>query len=159
MGVKGAQDEFQQAMSETFGDIKKVLSISEDTVIVGFEEDGSDHDKALLERARSKNGKFSLDKLVVRAQEIFLWSYHKRWSETRPKDRGDRPDEVTKRRKTTSEFPGASKLLKFSPQLAMLTKPLRDLLSTKTQFIWTEQEQMAFNIVKEEIGKAIVLKY
>ena len=41
----------------------------------------------------------------------------------------------------------------------MLTKPLRDLLSTKTQFICTEQEQMAFNSVKEKIGKAIVLKY
>ena len=41
----------------------------------------------------------------------------------------------------------------------MLIKPLQDLLSTKTQFIWTEQEQMAFNSIKEEIGKAIVLKY
>ena len=53
----------------------------------------------------------------------------------------------------------ANYLNKFSSQLAMLTKPLRDFLSTKTQFIWTEQEQMVFNSFKEEIGKAIVLKY
>ena len=58
MGVKSAQEEFQRAMFETFGDIMNVLSISDDTVIVGFEEGGSDHDKALkelLENARSKN--------------------------------------------------------------------------------------------------------
>ena len=49
MGVKSAQDEFQRAMFETFGDIKNVFSISDDTLIVGFEEDGCDHDKAVKE--------------------------------------------------------------------------------------------------------------
>ena len=78
MRVKSSQDEFQRAIFETFGDIKNVLSISDDTVIVGFEEDGSDHDKAfkeLLERTRSKNCKFNPDKLVVRAQEILFFGY------------------------------------------------------------------------------------
>ena len=166
MGVKNAQDEFQRAMFETFEDIKNVLSISDDTVIVGFEEDGSDHDKALkelLERARSKNCKFNPDKLVVRAQEILFFGH------IITKD-GVKPDpkkieaivqmKPPKDEKQLASFLGlANYLNKFLPQLAMLTKPLRDLLSTKTQFIWTEQEQIAFNSVKEEIGKATVLKY
>ena len=78
MGVKSAQNEFQRAMFETFGDIKNVRSVSDDTVIAGFEEDGSDHDKALkepLEKARSKNCKFNRDKLVVRAQEISFFGH------------------------------------------------------------------------------------
>ena len=78
MGDKSAQDEFQQALFETFGDIKNVLSISDDTVIFGFEEDGSDHDKAfkeILERARSKNCKFNPDKLVIHAQEILFFGH------------------------------------------------------------------------------------
>lgn len=48
---------FQRAMFENFGDIiKNVLSISDDTIVYGFEA-GSDHDATLteLERAREKN--------------------------------------------------------------------------------------------------------
>ena len=77
MGVKSAQGEFQRALFEPFGDMKNVLSIS-DIVIVGFEEDSSNHDKALkelLERARSKNHKFNPDKLVIHAQEISFFGH------------------------------------------------------------------------------------
>lgn len=131
MGVKSAQDEFQRAMFDAFGDIKNVLSISDDTVIVGFEEDGSDHDKALkelLERARSKNCKFNPDKLVVRAQEISFFGH------VISRD-GVKPDpkkieaivqmKPPKDEKQLTSFLGlANYLNKFSPHLAMLTKPL-----------------------------------
>ena len=166
MGVKSAQDKFQRAMFETFGDIKKVLSISDDIVIVEFEEDGSDHDKALkelLERAQSKKCKFNPDKLVVRAQEISFFGHILTRDGVKPD-----PNKIEaivqmkppKDKKQLASFLGlANYLNKFSPQLAMLTKPLQDLLLKKTQFIWTEREQMAFNSVKEEIGKTVVLKY
>ena len=166
MGVKSAQDEFQQAMFETFGDIKNVLSISDDTVIIGFEEDGSNHDKVLkelLERARSKNCKFNPDKLVVCAQEISFFGHIITRDGLKPdpkKIEAIAQMKPPKDEKRLARFLGiANYLNKFSPQLAMLTKPLQDLLLTKMQFIWTEQEQMAFNNVKEEIGKATVLKY
>lgn len=59
-------------MFENFGDIiKNVLSISDDTIVYGFEA-GSDHDATLteLERAREKNWKFNPDKLRIQASEI-----------------------------------------------------------------------------------------
>ena len=55
-----------------------ILQISDDTVIVGFEENSSNDDKALkklLERAQSKNSKFNPDKLVVRLKEISFFGH------------------------------------------------------------------------------------
>lgn len=65
-------------MSESFGDIKNVLSISDNTTVYGFEEDGSDHDAAFsefLERAREKNCKFNPDKLTMQASEILFFGH------------------------------------------------------------------------------------
>lgn len=73
MDLKCAQDKFQRAMFKNFGDIKNVLSILDDTIVYGFQEDGSDHDTALnelLKRAREKNCTFNLDKLNIWASEI-----------------------------------------------------------------------------------------
>ena len=47
MGIKCAQDEFQTAMKENFGNIKYILSFCDDMIVYGFKEDGSDHDQAL----------------------------------------------------------------------------------------------------------------
>ena len=53
-GLNCAQDVFQRKVDETFGDIPGVTGIADDIVVVGYQEDGKDHDanlKAVLERA------------------------------------------------------------------------------------------------------------
>ena len=80
MGIKCAQDEFQGAMEENFGDIKNVLSICDDMIVYGFEEDCSDHDKALRQLYDTRKG----EKLQIQPGEIcgkdiidiFLRSHH-----------------------------------------------------------------------------------
>ena len=42
-----------------------------------------------------------------------------------------------------------NQLGKFCPQIAELTKPLRDLLSAKNQWCWGETQQQAFSTIKE----------
>lgn len=72
MGVKCAQDEFQKAMKKNFGDLRNVLSICDDIIVYGFEEDGSDHDevlKQLMLRAREKNCKFNSEKFMAKTSE------------------------------------------------------------------------------------------
>ena len=52
---------------------KNVLSICDDMIVYGFEEDGSNHDKALRQlmlRTRERNCKFNPDKFVVKTSEM-----------------------------------------------------------------------------------------
>ena len=46
----------------------------------------------------------------------------------------------------------ANQLGKFSPKLAELTQPLRDLLSKKKSWVWGAGQQMAFEKVKKELS-------
>ena len=46
---------------------------------------------------------------------------------------------------------------KFSANLAELTKPLRDLLSKKNQWMWGPKQKDAFDQVKKELSKSPVL--
>ena len=48
-------------------------------------------------------------------------------------------------------------LNKFSPHLAEMSHPLRELLSPKNAWIWTANHEEAFHKVKEEISSPRVL--
>ena len=48
---------------------------------------------------------------------------------------------------------------KFCPQLADKTKPLRDLLSTKNQWIWEDPQDAAFQNVKDTLCSTQVLAH
>ena len=50
-----------------------------------------------------------------------------------------------------------NQLAKFSPNLADKTKPLRELLSSKSQWCWDEPQQRAFAEVKKVISQSPVL--
>ena len=89
MRVKRAKDEFPQTIFENFGNIKNVLSVSNFTIVYGFED--SDHDQALseiLQRSRERYFKFNPDKLVIRTSEILFFGH------IEPKD-GVKPDPKT----------------------------------------------------------------
>ena len=45
-----------------------------------------------------------------------------------------------------------NKLMKFCPNLAEHTKPLRDLLRTKTAWLWGPQQVDAFTYLKKELA-------
>ena len=46
---------------------------------------------------------------------------------------------------------------KFSPNLAYLTHPLRQLLSTKSMWMWGPDQDQAFTEIKTEMAKPTVL--
>ena len=48
-------------------------------------------------------------------------------------------------------------LSKFSPNLSQKIKPLRDLLSTKNEWLWEKCQQDAFTQIKEELSSTPVL--
>ena len=145
---------------------KNVLSICDDMIVYGFEEDGSDHDKALRQlmlRERERNCKFNPEKFVEKTSEIPFYSHIISKNVIKPDPKKVetivqmKPPEDEKQ--LTSFLGFVNYLNKFSPQLAALTKPLRDSISTKNDFIWSSPQQRAFEKVKEEIRKSTILRY
>lgn len=64
------------------------------------------------------------------------------------------PENVTELRR----FLGmTTQLSKFTPFLSETTKPLRDLLSTKTMWVWDEPQQTAFQQIKQQLSSTPVL--
>ena len=51
-----------------------------------------------------------------------------------------------------------NQLSKFTPHLSSMTKPLRDLLSTKNLWIWGPAQQ-AFHTIKQQLSSAPVLLF
>ena len=165
-GISCAQDEFQRAIDSTFGDIPNVLGIADDLVVVGFAEDGSDHDaslKAVLERARQRGPRLNEEKLIVRAREIPFFGHLVGAN-------GVRPDPSKIEAITRMEPPADEKQLqsflgmvnylnRFSPRLANLTAPLRALLKRDAEFSWGPEFQRAFDDTKVEIGKISSLQF
>ena len=50
-----------------------------------------------------------------------------------------------------------NQMIKFVPNLVDTTKPLRDLLSTKNQWVWEQLQEEAFNEAKTILSSAPVL--
>ena len=46
---------------------------------------------------------------------------------------------------------------KFAPNLAETTKPLRDLLNKKSQWVWDSTQEQAFQEVKQSLSSSLVL--
>ena len=46
---------------------------------------------------------------------------------------------------------------KFSPNIAEISKPLRELLSVKRAWLWGPEQDQAFNALKQELTKHTVL--
>lgn len=50
-----------------------------------------------------------------------------------------------------------NQLAKFTPQLSEGTKPLRELLSSKNQWLWSESQQQAFEAVQNMVTSDAIL--
>ena len=51
----------------------------------------------------------------------------------------------------------ANQLSKFTPNLAEIKKPLRDLLSKKNQWVWSHAQEQAFATVKQALMDSPIL--
>lgn len=165
-GLICAQDVFQKLIHDTFSDIPGVTGIADDIVIVGFKEDGSDHDQnfqAVMERARKRNIKFNEEKLILKQKSIPFYGHV-------ITDQGVKPDpqkvKAIQDMKAPTDVPTlrsflglANYMSRFTKELSTVTAPLRDLVKQSSEFIWDQQAEKAFEDVKESISKTTTLKY
>ena len=159
-GVSVAGDVFQRKLDECIGDIRNVYCIADDIMVVGYEEDHSDHDKALtnlFQRAEKCNLKFNLDKIQYKQKEVSFFGETYTTTGRKPdpgKVEAIRTMKQPENKKELQSFLGLCQYLtKFTPELASLSKPLRFLTRKNAIFEWTQQHTRAFERIKETLTK------
>ena len=78
-GISGASDVFQHKLDECIGDIRNVHCIADDIMIVDYETDHSDHDKALtnlFQKAERCNLKLNLEKSNTSSPQFHSLARH-----------------------------------------------------------------------------------
>ena len=164
MGSIIAQDVFQRKLDAIFLDIPGVTGIADDMVIYGKTD--LEHDKHLinfLNICRKNTLTLNPDKMQFRLPQVSFFGHQ--WSakglSPDPKKvaavkRMDLPEDV----ETMRSFLGLVNYLnRFSPRLAKLSEPLREVCRQDTEFQLTKSVHMAFSKTKEEISKNVTLPY
>ena len=165
-GLSCSSDMFQKKIDETYGDMPQVTGIADDLVIIGYDEDGADHDrnlKAFLERTREKGIKLNPDKCIIRCTRIPFYGMVTGANGLEPDPKkikaivDMKPPTCVK---DLQSFLGVVNYLSgFSPYVAELAAPLRKLLRTDSVFCWTPEYDRAFNAIKKEMASPKILKF
>ena len=164
MGSIVAQDVFQRKLDAIFLSIPGVTGIADDMIIYGKTD--QEHDQHLvnfLEVCRKNTLTLNPDKMQFRLPQVSFFGHQ--WSA-----RGLRPDPkkiaVVKRMELPQDvemmrsFLGLVNYLnRFSPHLAELSEPLRQICRQNMEFELTESVHVAFSLTREEISKNITLPY
>ena len=164
MGSIVAQDMFQRKLDAIFLDIPGVTGIADDMVIYGKTD--LEHDRHLinfLDICRKNTLTLNPDKMQFRLPQVSFFGHQ--WSakglSPDPKKvaavkRMDLPEDV----KTMQSFLGLVNYLnRFSPHLAELSEPLREVCRQDTEFQLTKSVHGAFSKTREEISKNVTLPY
>ena len=142
------------------------MIITDDIMVIGYQEDKWDHDKAftqLLETAKKNNIKLNFTKIQYKQKEVEFFS--KTYT-----TQGCKPNNTKVKAITEMSKPENLKdlqtflrmvqyLSKFSPRIAEITEPLRDLTKKHAPYAWGPEHNQAFNNIKKEIVQAPILRY
>ena len=166
-GLKNAQATFQRNMDFIIDECKKRGAIGIDAYVdnvIVMNNDFEEHMNALriiFEVIEECNLSFRRDKCILAVPEIELLGYIVNGKEIKPS-----PHNISKikefpqpkNRKQLQRFLGITNYnRRFINKYAELCTPLNRLTSTKVEFIWTENEQKAFEKLKQDFHKALSL--
>ena len=164
MGSIVAQDVFLRRLDAIFLDVPGVTGIADDMVIYGRSD--LEHDKHLinfLDICRKNTLTLNPDKMQFRLPQVSFFGHQ--WSakglSPGPKKiaavkRMDLPQDVETMR---SFLRLVNYLNRFSPCLAELSEPLREICRQDAEFELTNSVPVAFSRTKEEISKNMTLPY
>ena len=164
MGSIVAQDVFQRKLGGIFLNIPGVTGIADDMVIYG--RSNLEHDRHLinfLDICRKNTLTLNPDKMQFRLPQVSFFGHQ--WSakglSPDPKKfavvkRMDLPQDVETMR---SFLRLVNYLNRFSPCLAELSEPLREICRQDVEFELTNSVHVAFSRTKEEISKNMTLPY
>ena len=161
-GISSAPEHFQRRMSELLLGLQGVQCQMDDILVFG--RDQAEHNarlEAVLRRIEEagvtlnpEKCEFSKDKLTFLGHVINSNGIQADPEKTEAIRNMLPPTSVPELRR----FMGmVNQLGKFTPNLAELTQPLRELLSKSRAWIWGPPQAKAFKLVKEELSKPTTL--
>lgn len=161
-GISSAPEHFQRRMSEILAGLEGVLCQMDDVLIFGRTQ--AEHDRRLeavltrIEKAgvtlNPQKCEFSKNKLTFLGHVIDANGITADPEKTKAIVEMDPPTNVPELRR----FLGmANQLGKFTPKLAEMTQPLRELLSKSKSWTWGPAQSSAFLKVKQELSKPTTL--
>ena len=163
-GVRVAQDIFQEKMDLILMNCEGTVSIADDIIVFGENEE--DHDRnlhRLMLRAREFGLVFNPDKCHIKVPEIMFfgmtYSKHGVAPDTKKvKEIRDMPS--PKSVKELQQFLGMVQYLApFIPHLSEKTAILRDLTKADVLWEWSNNHEKAFDQVKNHICEAVRLNF
>ena len=163
-GIASAPEHFQCRMNEILRDLPGVICHVDDILVSG--RDKNEHDSRLhavmkrLEAAgvtlNKEKCQFSCIKIVFLGHVIDANGISPDPQKTEAIRNMKSPRNVTELRRFMGMI---NQLNKFSPNIAHLSQPLRELLKATTMWLWTEQHEEALKKLKEEICSHRVLAH
>ena len=161
-GITSAPEFFQKKMSELLTGLEGVVCLMDDVLVGGkTQQEHNDRLEAVLNRMRAAGLTLNREKCEFSKDNI-------RFLGQLVNQQGVAPDPDKVKAIVEMKLPVnvaevrrflgmVNQLGKFSPQLADKTKPLRDLLSLKNEWIWEDSQDKAFKEIKEMLSTAPVL--
>ena len=161
-GILSAPEHFQRRMSRILSGLPGVVCQMDDVLIFG--RDRAEHDarlEAALTRIKHAGITLNKDKCAFGQEKLQFLGHvvDKNGISADPSKvaaitKMKSPENISELRR----FLGmVNQLGKFTPNLATITQPLRELLSKKNSWCWTASQEEAFNATKQELLKPTIL--
>ena len=164
MGSKVASDIFQRMLDSVYIDLPGVTGIADDMVIFGRNEEEHDRNLILFLETTRKNGLvLNKRKLQFKKEEVSFFGH--RWNSTGISPDPKKTESILKMqfppdKETMHSFLGLVNFLnRYTPRLAELCSPLRKLILKDSHYSPGDPEHAAFDAVKAEFQRKIILPY
>ena len=161
-GISSVPEHFQKRMSEILRGLDGVVCQMDDVLVFG--RDQAEHDTrltAVLKQIESAGATLNPDKCEFSCRRLKFLGHLIDGTGIQADPEKTAAIREMKAPSTVSElrrFMGmVNQLGKFSPNLAELTQPLRELLSKHNAWLWGPTQERAFTQVKEELSKSTTL--
>ena len=165
-GAVPVGDMFQCKINETFNDITNVFGIADDILVIGYEKDGTDHNKTVnkvLKCCQDVNLKLNKEKCYFRCTTIPFFGVVVSRDGMQPDPRkisALTKMSAPKNKKELQAFLGIINYLsKFSPDMVEVCEPLRKLMSSKATWTWDASYQQRFENAKMLIKAEKCMKF
>eukprot|EP00731_Ephydatia_muelleri_P009750 Em0005g336a len=163
-GISCAPELFQKRMSDILQDIEGKLCQMDDVLVFGSsQEEHDDRLKAVLKRIEEAGMRLNPDKCAFSRHQVKFLGHivDQRGIQADPEKTSailklPTPKNIAELRRLLGMV---NQFGKFSPHIAEITKPLRELLSSRNGWLWGSKHDEAFLKLKKEVTKPSILAH
>ena len=163
-GISSISEHYNRRMDEAFVGLSGYKRVVDDVLVYDESmEEHIEHVRNILQRCRDKGISLNKDKFKFGQQEVLFAGYHISKDGYRISDNVtsaiERFPKPSSRTDLRSYFGLANQLGNSTTEVAKALEPLRSLLSTKNDFLWTVDHDTTFNESRKILSKSITLSY